>query len=278
MVKDSISMPAILRRLKMNWDHKVYLPESEKRIEHLRDVVAGRPIAILASGPSISELESRISELKGLDICWFGFNTFVHEKYILSKIGSQMDIYMDSCRENIPMTMPEILEFLERGYPNLFISTFCRNTFELLGDRFNLPGFINRYSQSLLFFYLASTCDVPSQENPLHFTEGNSLQMAIQIAVISGALKIVLFGADGGASSENRYYRQESYHGPVPYVAKLLQDTINHFNPVMPVSVQNTCEAYDIPVPVILNASMSSLYTPFPKCDYDTAFRVLKYV
>ena len=270
-----IEKQALLNTL--NWDHKVYLPESERRIEHLRNVVAGRPVAILASGPSIQELESNISKLAGIDICWFGFNTFTHEKCILSQIDEQYDIFMDSCRENIPMTMSEILEFLERDYANVFISTFYRNAFELLGDGFSLPGFLNRYNQSLLFFYLASTYDVPSKENPLHFIEGNSLQMAIQVAVISGAPRIVLFGADGGSNSENCYYRQESYHSPVPPVAKLLQDTI-HFNPAMPVSIQNTCEAYDIPVPIILNASMSSLYTPFPKCNYDTAFRGLKYV
>ena len=260
----------------MNWDHEVYLLESEQKVINLQRLVNGRPVGIMASGPSIVELESRITELSTLDICWFGFNTFTHEDHILSKIGRKYSIYMDSCRENIPMTISRLKEYLGRQENNLFISTYYRDTFALLSHE-DKEYIFKRY-EKLLFFYLASTHDIPSTENPLHFIEGNSLQMAICIAIISRTPKIVLFGADGGSSSKECYYRQKDYHGPVPSNQKLLQDTINHFNPTMPISIQNTSKAYDIPIPIILNASMGSLYTPLSKCDYNTAFRNLGYV
>lgn len=261
----------------MNFEHSIYLPNSEKQIGKLRQIVSGRPVCILASGPSISELETRISELRNIDICWFGFNTFVHEKCILSQLGEEMDLYMDSCRENIPFTINEITEFLNRGTNNLFISTLYRNSFQLLGGDLFLDSFRERYSEKLLFFYLAASHDVPSKENPLHFIEGNSLQMAIQIAIISKASHIFLFGADGGARTNKLYYRQESYTGLItPPPEKVLQDTVNHFNPAMPISIKNTCATYDIPMPLFFNVSPGTLYTAFPICNYDTAFSYLK--
>lgn len=46
----------------MNFTSKEYLPNTEERIEHLREIIDERPVAILAAGPSIKELEERIGE------------------------------------------------------------------------------------------------------------------------------------------------------------------------------------------------------------------------
>lgn len=65
---------------------KEYLPNSKESINHLRRIINGRAVAILAAGPSIKELEERISELRHADICYFGFNQFVQETHILLQI------------------------------------------------------------------------------------------------------------------------------------------------------------------------------------------------
>ncbi len=51
----------------MDFSSKEYLPCSEERIAHLREIIGGRPVAILADGPSVGELEKRIGELRGAD-------------------------------------------------------------------------------------------------------------------------------------------------------------------------------------------------------------------
>ena len=111
----------------MNFTSKDYLPDSEKRIEHLREIINGRAVAILAAGPSINELEKRISELRHADICYFGLNNFVQEKYILQQIDKHLSTYMDSCCNNIPVTIKDIIDFLNRDENNMFVSSFYNN-------------------------------------------------------------------------------------------------------------------------------------------------------
>jgi len=79
----------------MNFSSKDYLPNSEERIDHLRRIVNGRTVAILAAGSSINDLEKRISELRHADICYFGLNSFtVPETPILEQIGKHLSIVM----------------------------------------------------------------------------------------------------------------------------------------------------------------------------------------
>jgi hypothetical protein len=77
----------------MDFSSSVYLPNSEERIDALRKIIAGRPVAILAAGPSIENLERRIHELRHKDICYFGLNQFfVQETHILQKIEKKLSV------------------------------------------------------------------------------------------------------------------------------------------------------------------------------------------
>jgi len=96
----------------MNFTSKDYLPDSEKRIDHLRKIIDGRPVAILAAGPPIKELENRISELRHVDICCFGLNSFVQETHILQQIGKHLSVIMCSSREGMLGCISEMFQTL----------------------------------------------------------------------------------------------------------------------------------------------------------------------
>ena len=184
----------------MNYNIKAYLNNSEKRIEKLRKIINGRPVVILAAGPSLSELERRIYDLKKIDICYFGFNSFIQEKNILKKINKKYSVYMDSCSKNIPLNMQYIYNFLDNPDDNIFISSFYNDTFGQLGKEFGLKDFLKKYDDKLLFFYLSWLRSVPNSSQPLHFIASNSLLIMIEIALIGKPSSIMLFGADGGVS------------------------------------------------------------------------------
>jgi len=262
----------------MNFKSTVYLPDSWGRIEHLRKIIAGRPVIILAAGPSIMELEERICELKNTDICYFGLNNFsVQETQILRQIDKHTSIIMDSCRESIPKNIDYIIGFLNRDEDNMFISSFWRNTFELLGADFDLNQFISNYNKKNLFFSLSFDPLVrifPDNDNPLHFNRSNSLEVLIQLAIIGKASKIVIFGADGYCEEnhEEYYYRQNEY-GVMPHET-LIEDT-HVFNASAPISIKNVYKTYNLDPIEILNCSEKSFLTPFSNVSYDVAFECL---
>jgi len=200
----------------MNFSSKDYLPNSEKRIEHLREIIDGRPVAILAAGPSIKKLEEKIGELRHADICFFGFNSFVQETYILQQIGRHLSLYMNSSHQDIPPTIKHTIDFLNRNEDNILISTLPSKTFELTNNDFALNQFLGKYDRKLIFLCAPMERTVPNSDNPLHFSFGNSMQILIQMAIIGKASRIVLFGADGYCKKNIKeyYYRQGEY---LPY-------------------------------------------------------------
>lgn len=259
----------------MNFKSNDYLPNSEERIEKLRKIVCGRPVAILAAGPSIKELEKRIDELHNADICYFGLNSFVQETHILQQIDKHLSIYVDGCSRNIPITIKNIINFLNRDEDNMFVSTFYDNSFELLGTDFDLNQFISKYDRKLIFISISLERTAPNSNSPLHFILSNTLLILIQLAIIGKASKIVVFGADGYCEKtiEEHYYRQsESNYSPRE---NLINDTNNYFNPIAPIAIRNIYKTYNLAPIDILNCSENSFYTPFPNVSYDDAFEYL---
>lgn len=264
----------------MNFLHEVYLPEAQKRVAHLRKIIAGRPVAILAAGPSIQELEKRIEQLRNKDICYFGINKFfVQETHILHKINKQMSVVSLSGREGMAAAINPIIDFLNRDDDNMFISSFYGDAFGLLGTDFNLSQFLNKHDKKLLFFSLGSPKNLPSDEQPLHFLKSNTLLLLIQLALIGKAESIILFGADGhgGQGSDKYYYRQNEYSikGWSGVNESLMNDTRHFFNNIASIAIKNTCKTYGLNLVNILNCSTDSYYTPFQKISYDDAIEYL---
>lgn len=269
-----------IRVSNMDFTSKYYLPNSEVRIEKLRKIIDGRPVAILAAGPSITELENRISEFRHVDICYFGLNNFfVQETHILQQIDRHMSVVMCSSREGIPEVIKSIFNFLNRDEDNMFISSFWRDTFELLDTSFSLNQFLDTYGGKLLFFSLGLERTIPNSNYPLHFIISNSLLVLIQLALIGKAASIVLFGADGHCeeSAKEYYYRQNEYDPQKWPLARwgINNDTKHYFNPIASIAIRNTCKTYDLAPIDILNCSEKSFYTYFPKISYDDAFEYL---
>ena len=270
----------------MHFEHPGYLPRTEERVKHFQEVVAGRPVAILVTGPSIYELEERIEELHDVDICYFGMNNYtVQEKAILNKINKHFSAIMCSSREGIPYIMDDIIAFLKRDEDNIFISSFWRDTFELMPKDFSLQHLFNKYKEKFIFFNLTSERIVPESTRPLHFIIANSLLVLIQMAVIGKASSIVLFGADGGAlpNSKEWFHRQSDtgYRAPaagnftMSKKKDILKDTLTFFNPIATTALNNLYKTYGF-VPIdILNCSENSRYATIPKVSYDTAFKYL---
>lgn len=263
----------------MNFSCPEYLPDSESRVRKLQALVRGRAVAVLAAGPSLGELESRIEELRTADICYFGVNHFtVVERHILQKIDRQFSVVLCSCCEAIPQVEAMVLQFLERPVENVFISSFSHGTSGLPFTSKEPEKFLQEHGSKMLFFGLRdSGASVPSEEEPLHFNACNSLLGLILMAVISKPSMIVLFGSDGYcAEGAVQYYRPEEYLTSLAAVRDILVgDVGTRFNPIAGSSVENTRKTYGLPEVKILNCSEYSFYEPFPKVSYDVAFAEL---
>ena len=270
----------------MNWNAEGYLPHTEERVKHLQKVIAGRPVAIIVPGPSIRELEHRVEELRDIDICYFGLNSYtVIETHILQQINKQFSAIMCSSREGIPGILEDIIDFLDRDEDNMFISSFWRGTFDLLPKYFDLQYLFDKHNKKFIFFSLGFVTTVPDKEHPLHFIVSNSLLVLMQMAIVGKTQSIVLFGADGGFSKDpdEWFYRQDdpgyrsSFNGGLIRTPKdaIIAHTNDYCNTIAPITLPNLYEAYGFAPTAILNCSENSLYTPFTKVSYDTAFEYL---
>lgn len=261
----------------MDYSSSFYLLNSKKRLEYLQKVINGRPVAILAAGPSIKELEKRVKKLRNMDICYFGMNSFfIQEEHILKQIGQYFSIIMAGANRGLPLILNNLTNFLNRSENNLFISSFFESQFDLLGPNFELNKFLSKYDQKLLFIGISTNQIVPNISYPLHFPLGNTLAQMIFLAIIGGSSKIILFGADGAISKNEIYYdhyrSQESEAHPERFI---ILDTYRHFNPVIQIGLKNIYRTYGMKPIEILNCSENSHYTPFPTISYDHAIAYL---
>ncbi len=252
----------------MDFSH--YLPDTEKRIERLRSLVNKRSVVILLPGGSIAELEDRIEELRGYDICYWGINESTRvEKALLGKIGQQYSVVMNSAG---PVhQMDSIIPFFERQGNNLLISE--KNSF--MREWFDYEGFIKQYDEKLLFFqaerYEKDNL-IPNREYPLHFHAQSSFSILLSLAVIGQATKVFFWGGDGGKIEDFDLY----FSGyKVSSEGALVQDA-NRFNETMPLIMERVYELYELSPVDIFNCSINSHYTPFQRISCDEGFTILR--
>lgn len=271
----------------MNFRH--YLPDTEERIERLRQVINKRPVAIILHGHSATELEERITELQNCDICYFSLNAFrAIEKYILQKINRNPSLVMCSAiRSGVDSRMDDIIDFLERQEDNIFISE--RDSFRPReSEGFDLDKFIKKYDKKLLFFTYTPIISlisknelflrVPSIEYPLHFPRQNFFSVLLSLALIGEAPMVVIFGGDGGRINTRELYYGECGSRVTPESVQeqsLMLDT-KRFNLVMPLMLEKIYKIYNLRPVDIINCSVQSHYTPLRKLSYDETFALLK--
>ncbi len=269
----------------LNFAH--YLPDTEERIERLRRVINKRPVAIILHGPSLTELEERITELEDYNICYFSLNDFwAVEKHILQKINRNLSVVQCS---GLPITQViDNSDFLERQEDNIFISE--RDSFRppAIPEGFDLDKFIKKYDRKLLFFTSIFTSirikyglflPIPSIEYPLHFPRQNSFSMLLSLALIGEASKVVVFGGDGGRINTGELYFREcasaSGYSEPALERSLMKDT-KIFNVTMPFILEKVYKLYNLRPVDIVNCSEQSHYTPFRKLSYDETVNLLK--
>ena len=271
------------QEVNLNFSH--YLPNTEERIERLRRVINKRPVAIILHGPSLEELEERITELKDCDICYFGLNDFwVTEKHILQKIDRNFPIVMCSAIGYRSPQMNNVIDFLERQEDNIVI----RDTYYApitLGE-FDLDKFIEKYDKKLLFFTSIFTSiriryglflPIPSIGYPLHFPRQNSFSIMLSLALIGEAPMVVVFGGDGGRINRRELYFRECALGyPESAQEQSLAKDTRAFNVTMPLILDKIYKIDNLRPIDIVNCSEQSHYTPFRKLSYDETFALLK--
>lgn len=279
------------KQVRLNFRH--YLPDTEERIERLRQVINKRPVAIILHGPSAAELEERITGLQDCDICYFSLNAFTDiEKHTLQKINRNLSLFMCSSPTGLytEINNHNIIDFLERQEDNIFISE--RDSFRALeSEGFNLDKFIKEYDKKLLFFTATPTISittqagttplfllVPSIEYPLHFLRQSSFSMLLSLALIGEAPMVVVFGGDGGRINGRELYYRECGSPDVPEsdVEESLAWDTERFNLVMPLMIEKIYKMYNLRPVDIINCSMQSHYTPLRKLSYDETFALLK--
>lgn len=283
---------------RLNFSH--YLPNTEERIERLRRLINKRPVVIILHGPSVKELESRITELKDCDICYFGLNYFkVPEEHVLQKINRTYSVVMVSAilagSYGVTNEVNYFVEFLERPEANMVVSD--GNSFRALEAKgFDLSEFIKKYDNKILFFTgnpvssitISSSGDhwrngglflqVPSIEYPLHFPALTSFSVLLSLALIGEAPMVVVFGGDGGRTSQQElYYRETSGGNPdSPAAEQSIMVYTRSFNLTMPLLIEKIYKMYNLKPVNIINCSPQSRYTPLRKLSYDDTFALLK--
>jgi len=272
---------------KLNFTH--YLPNTEERLERLRLIINGRPVAIVLQGYSATTLEERITELKDCDICYASINYFwVIEKYILEKINRNLSIVMCAAALGLGTEISNIISFLERQELNLLFSVKMAFHLAAMPQGFDLTRFMAKYDEGLLLFdcVYPFLCDeapelfnrFPSAEFPLHFVAANSLSALLSLIVIGKASRVVIFGADGGRVDPSGLYFRESEldtHRNPGTDQSLVADT-KTFNIRMLPLLRKIYQIYNLKPVEIINCSERSHYTPFRKLSYNEAFDLLK--
>lgn len=268
---------------------KHYLPDTKERIERLRRVINKRPVAIILHGPSIKELEARISELQGCDICYFGVNAFrVPEEHILQKIDRNYSVVMVSgIFRKGDTIIDDAIDFLERQEDNIFISERDSILSLEMTHGINLHEFIKKYDEKLLFFTGTPSTVMtiggglllqnPSIEYPLHFLRQSSLGILLPLALIGQASNVVVFGGDGGRINEPElHFRETGETFPESVYEESLTFDAKRFNLTMPPMLEKVYRIYNLSPVDIINCSVQSNYTPLKKLSYDETFALLK--
>jgi len=242
----------------------------------LENVVAGRDVIILGSGPSLEQLQPLLVELgaKGCeDLCFFGFNNVpVAERMLQDSIGRGVDLACMTSAVVMELHAAWISEFLARtSTPNLFLTladalTPGRATADMIAAR-----------PAKLFYFAASADYPPIPEDPLHFPPINTLMCVLPLAILGQARRIFLFGCDGAASSAiesggDVYFRQGSADFGkqeilnVQYAKWLARDTF-FFNAINPTVLSCLSVLHRVAVPAIYICNPDSAYRPFPRID-----------
>ena len=252
-------------------------------LESVKKVIRNRPVCIMSHGNSIAELENHIEEFRDKDICWMSFSVFpIMEKYILSKIGKDLDIVFDCATvphariEHYELTqrVPRLEDFLSRSKDKIWITSHG-----IIRDCITpyYPYFLDKYYDQITLI----DSFFPSNETAKYMDVPNSVCFLIASALAGGASKVIIFGLDGSRDNGVESYYKHEYHmierksalgdyqdAGIPRDTKGFQERVTIILERYRNLFNNKAE--------IFNCSPQSLYDVLPKIKYNELENILK--
>ena len=252
----------------MNFSH--YLPDTEQRIERLRNLIGGRSLLILLPGPSIKQLTDYMPALSKLDLCYATVNDY----WVMEELYHPIDIVLRSAVEcDVPCERD--YAFLSRPQPNMLVSE------EAGYHSQNMPlvEFLNESDERLLWFVADRTnlaLTRPNLQFPLHFLAQASFSILVCLGIIGKAKQIILFGAEGVQGDKDiGAVGGWTLGDPMPLrQQRLIMDT-NLYRQTMKGILRNVCDTYAIWNVPILNCSPYSHYGIHQIISYEKMLEVV---
>ena len=226
-------------------------------MHRLRDLVAGRTVAVCAHGASIRELAARAPEFADLDFCYASLNYFsVIETEIVARMGRQLEIVYCTSGEEAARRRKVIMRFLARSRRKALIT--CER---VLRDR------LGRAMRS----WTHQTVLIDEPEGPRSQWPNSMTGLLLTLMGARATSKIITFGLDGylgpRASALDTYVGQERLRRE-RRAGNIVTDTV-HFNAHWPAWRDAYCARHDVPPVEVLNCSPKTVITPIPVITYD---------
>jgi hypothetical protein len=261
-------------RLLSEYSRSRYPRDLEEQRCALENVVAGRDVVILGSGPSLGDLQPLLVELGPggcEELCFFGFNNVpVAERMLEEAIGRGVDLACMTSAAVMELHAQWLSRFFTRGAsPHLFLTlagalTPGRPTADMVAAH-----------AEQLFFFAADGDHPPIPGDPLHFPPINALMCVLPLAVLGQPRRIFLFGCDGAApdamdKGDAVYFRQGSAEFGQQQItnahyARWLQRDTFFFNAMISTVLSSLSILHRVIVPPVYNCNPESAYRPFAR-------------
>jgi tetratricopeptide (TPR) repeat protein len=290
-IRDSAVAPGF------NFERPEYLPSTPKRLQRLRDIVAGRDLVAFLPGPSLTDFAARLDELVSADFAAAALGSFPPiERELKGRLGRGADFLAATHPSLVGAWYPELQEFLVRPSPNLLLTShYALSNLQAHGTDFG--EFAARHDDRLLLAYPAGGPPLPSR--PLHLEGGNSLSFLLPLMVIGRPRRIFIVGADGGGHPNFKrpyfYYNDIDADGPeqgftprpqlISY--KNRPERLEEANRRLRIAAIE-CDRivlsafrflesiFDFPIPPVFNICPHSAHRAFPRIDTATAIAMLR--
>ena len=189
-----------------HYTDKTYRPGMPGRLDRLRSIIAGRPVALLFPGPSIEDLRPHMPALAEAGVCFACTNKFDRlEAEFLEPVGAAAEIVLLLARQEWHVRFEALKGFLERPQANAFLTA---GPLLNLGTALLGADFAARYDERIVTFSGRSSAP-PTPSDPLSIHYVNTLGAMVPLLALAGAQSIAIFGADGGQAPEGDIY----FHG-----------------------------------------------------------------
>ncbi len=270
----------------LEYDPQFYLKDTPQRLNRLRDIVGNRDVFIFCHGPSIAAMQDFWKSFSASEPCLFGLNRFrVFETGFLKQTGHQIDVGVAAHHRLLQPHMDNYLEFLSRDRPEMFITS--RWALDRVSSRFPSRNEIEKkYDEKLLYFGRTNLYFTHAPDSPLRFLFANTLSIMTSFAMIAGARRVFIFGADGKAdanSEKSTHYGADSGDLRFDLVGQKRKAVVDafasdtqRFNQSTDFELMATEQLFDVKRPEIFNVSTESAITLFPKIDYETALSMME--